>query len=334
MRKMRILRRVVLVVFTVFLASILMPGIGIGQEKYPSKTITVVLGLAPGGATDLSIRALAKTAEKVLKQPVVVTNKPGAGTAISMHYVKNSLPDGYTLGVATTGGILGPHLKETPYDFFEDFTHLTQFSVLPGGVVVHSDSPYKTLRDLFEYAKKNPGKLKYASTEHASLSHMHAEQMAFLNGFKWVHVPFAGDTPASAALLGKHVDAMVLGVVSWGPFVKSGKFRLLAVQQETRFKEFPDAPTITECGYKSYTYAPLTANYGVLAPKGLPSDVKETLLSAFREAWKDPEFQGVLEKLSIMPTYREGEDWIRFLKAWDKESVSVMKEMGVKLYKE
>jgi len=332
MRKMRILRSVILIVSTACIISILTTVFAIGQDRYPSKPIALVVGLAAGGATDLSARALGKVLERILNQPVIVANKPGASGVISFQYIKNSLADGYTLAVSTTGGLLITHLKEVPYEFFSDFTHLIQISVLPAGLAVNSDSPWKTLKEFVEYAQKNPGKVKYASTEYASMGHILSEQMALQNGFKWVHVPFPGDTPAATALLGKHVDAMVLGTVAWGPFVKAGRFRLLAVHTEKRIKEFPDVPTFTEAGCKLVN--PVTANYGIMAPKGLPSDVKEILLSALRQAWKDEEFQGALEKLSIMPVYREGEDLVRFLREWEKETVSVMKQIGLKIIKE
>lgn len=334
MRKMRIARSLIYMVFNIFFVSIFMTVFAIGQEKYPSKPITLVVGFAAGGALDVSSRAYGKAIEKILKQPVIIINKPGAGTSIQLHYVKTSLPDGYTLGVLATGGIVGEHLREVPYELFKDFTHLNQFVSFPTGIAVHSDSPWKTLKEFVEYAQKNPGKLKYASTEPGSASMMLGEQLALHNGFKWVHVSFPGDGVAAPALLGKHVDALVLTPLGWGPFAKAGKFRVLGVFVDNRLKEFPDIPTVKELGFKYYENASVIAIYGILAPKGLPMNVQEILQPALREAWKDSEFQEILEKNSLMPVYQEGEEWIRHIKDWVKEAVSVMKKIGLKIIKE
>jgi len=305
----------------------------LGQE-YPSKPVTLVVGFAAGGATDISSRAYGKALEKEFKQPVVVMNKPGAGTSLQLHFIKTSAPDGYTIGVLGTGGIAGPHLREVPYDLFKDFFHLNEFVTFPTGVAVNADAPWKTLKELISYAQNNPGKLKYASTEPGSSSMMLGEQLAIHNGFKWVHVSFPGDSAAATALLGKHVDAIVLTPLGWGPFAKAGKFRVLGVFLDQRLKQFPDVPTVKELGFKYFENAAMTAIYGILAPQGLPANVQGKLQSALREAWKDPEFQKVVENNSLVPVYKEGEEWIRTIKDWDKEAVSVMKKANLKIIKE
>jgi len=300
------------------------------QEKYPNKPINLLVGFAAGGATDISARALGKAMEKITSQPVAVVNKPGGGTSIQLHSVKTSPPDGYTLGVLATGGIVGPHLRDVPYELFKDFTHLCQFVAFPTGIAVHVDAPWKTLKEFVEYAQKNPGKLKYASTEPGSSSMMLAEQFAAINQFKWVHVSHPGDSAAATSLLGKHVDALVLTPLGWGPFAKAGKFRVLGVFVEQRLKEFPNVPTVKEQGFKYYENAAITAIYGILAPKGIPDAVHQALLPVLRKAWQDPEFQTVVEKNSLIPVYREGEEWVQYVKDWDKEAVRVMKQIGMK----
>ena len=196
-------RKVFWVVSVLLTSLAITPVWALGQE-FPSKPVTLVVGFAAGGATDISARAYGKALEKEFKQPVVVMNKPGAGTSLQLHFVKTSAPDGYTIGVLGTGGIAGPHLREVPYDLFKDFIHLNEFVAFPTGVAVNSDAPWKTLKELISYAQENPGKLKYASTEPGSSSMMLGEQLAIHNGFKWVHVSFPGDSA--------HVDAVLLDV--------------------------------------------------------------------------------------------------------------------------
>ena len=317
------------------LSIVLLAGFSAGAEdKYPTKPVTLLVGFAAGGATDLSARGLGKAMEKVLGQPVIVVNKPGGGTSIQLHSVKTSPPDGYTIGVLATGGIVGPHLREVPYDLFKDFAHLCQFVAFPTGIAVHVDSPWKTLKEFVEFAQKNPGKLKYASTEPGSSSMMLGEQFAVINQFKWVHVSHPGDSAAATSLLGKHVDALVLTPLGWGPFARAGKFRVLGVFVDQRLKEFPQIPTIKEQGFKYYENAAITAIYGILAPKGIPPQVYSTLLTTLRKAWQDPEFQEVVEKNSLIPVYKEGEEWVQYVKDWDKEAVRVMKQIGMKGVKE
>jgi len=324
MGKRRIRKSVVIMVLGIFITICISISFAMSAEKYPSKPISIVVGYAPGGATDLSSRAFAKSLEKILKQPVVVVNKPGAASAVQLQFVKNSPPDGYTLGTITTGAILNGLLKDTPYKVFEDFTHLNQYGEWLHGLVVHVDSPWKTLDEFVEYGRKNPGKLKYASMDKSTHIALMAAQFGMLNGIQWTLVVFPGDAPGVAACLGKHVDAAAVNVVGWAPFVKAGKLRALAVF-ESKFKEFPDIPQAIELGYK------YSANFrgfvGILGPKGLPSDIRETLMNASRKAWKDPEFQSTMDIIMLPAVYKEGDEWLRFLKEYEKEGLSIMKQI-------
>lgn len=324
---MKIGRNVIFMVFTVFIVLIFMTALATGQEKFPSKPITVVVGYAAGGATDLSARVFSKAFEKILKQPVIAVNKPGGGGAIALQFVKNSLADGYTLGTITTGAILGGHQREVPFKIFDDFTHLCQYGEWIVGIAVHIDSSWKTLEEFVEYARKNPGKIKYSTIEKGTHAGLLAAQFGILNGIDWVPVHFPGDPQCATALLGKHVDAVVSTPQAWESFVKAGKFRLLTIF-EKRFNEFHDVSTVIERGYKS---APkeFCGFVGLLAPKGLPVEVRATLLDAFRKAWKDSEFQKAMDEMMLPATYKEGDEWIHTLKEYDKIGFSIMKQVGL-----
>jgi tripartite-type tricarboxylate transporter receptor subunit TctC len=300
------------------------------QEKYPSKPITWTVGYAAGGVSDVCTRAFAKAAEKTLKQPIVVVNKPGAASSIQLQSLKNSPPDGYTIGTLTIGGILNTHLRETPYDSFNDFVHLSQIGNFLFGIAVHPDARWKNLKEFVEYARESPGKIKYGSFAPGSPATLVGESFAFYNGFKMQLISYDGDTLAATALMGKHIDAVVITYSGWGPLVKAGRLRLLGVFYDARWKEFPDAPTVKELGYN---YGGGFGTLSVLGPKNLPLDVKRTLLGAFREASKDPEFVTVMDRNACPITYKEGDDWTRYLMEVDKEAVTLMKQIGYNVIK-
>lgn len=301
------------------------------QKSYPTKPVTLTVGYAPGGAADVSARALAVAMEKIWGQPVMVVNKPGAATAIQMDFVKKAPADGYTLGVFVSGGLTATHLREVPYHFFDDFTHIAQYGSFIFGIAVHAESPWMSLKDLVEHAHKNPGKLRYGAVPAGTIGHLMAEQFALLNNVKWVHVPFSGDAEAGAALLGKHVEVIVTTYSGWGPYVKAGKVRALGVINDARLKEFQDVPTIKEAGFEDSGGFGLL---GIFGPKNLPLPVKEKILTTLRVAVKDPEFIKVMDIQCAPTAYREGEEWIAYLKDFDDDVVKLMKRLGLKVVRE
>jgi len=153
----------------IFIIVLLIPGLSGASEEYPTRQITLLIGYTPGGATDLPVRALADKAGKALGQPVICLNKPGGGTAIAMTALKNSPPDGYTIGVLSTASIIAPYiLAVPPYNTVKDFAPIMQFALYQFGLVVRADAPWKTFKEFFEYAKANPGKIKYGTAGAAS----------------------------------------------------------------------------------------------------------------------------------------------------------------------
>jgi tripartite-type tricarboxylate transporter receptor subunit TctC len=304
----------------------------IALETYPSKAVVLNVGYAAGGSCDLTTRAYAPVMEKIWGQPVVVANKPGASAAIMMEFIRHSSPDGYNLGVYATGALTGPHLKEVPYDFFKDYTHIAQLGDYDMGLLVNTSSPWKTAKELVEYGQKNPGKLRFSSSGGiGTSSHLLSEQFGFMNNFKWVHVPFDGDATATAALLGNHIDVSFQPLTSCAGQVKAGRLRLLLVFYENRSKDFPDVPTTKESGYKPYFYK--LGVYGICGPKNLPTPITEKILSTVKAASKDPNVMRIMEKQYLRPTFRGGEEWISYLKESDEEEVAAMKKIGLKVIK-
>jgi tripartite-type tricarboxylate transporter receptor subunit TctC len=286
-----------------------MPALSFAQS-YPTKPMNLLVGFAPGGTMDVSTRVLSMKAERSLGQPFLITNNGGGGGSVALGIVAREKPDGYYLaGCTSTGLIRIPQFRTVPYKL-EDFIPIMHFGAPQTGIVVKADSPFKTLKELVEYAKKNPGKVTYSSTGVGSPMHLAMEYIAKQEGIQWTHVPYPGSTPALTALLGGHVTVQS-GSTEWIPQVKAGEVRLLATHGEKRMKIFPGVPTFRELGYDFIN----ETVFMVAAPKGTPSPAVKKLEEAFHKAMDDPEFIQVMEKMEIEITYRNSEDTKKYLEA-------------------
>jgi tripartite-type tricarboxylate transporter receptor subunit TctC len=268
---------------------------------YPTKPINFILGYTPGSSPDVTIRALAEPAGKILGQPIVVLNKPGAATALSMAQIKNEKPDGYTIGSIVGSSILTPHLENVPYEVINDFTPIIKVVDNMMGLAVSADSQWKDLREFIDYAKANPGKIKYS--HFGTVNKMAMESFASEAGLKLVAVPQKGPKEGALALLGKHVDAFA-GGVDWAPYLASGDFRLIATFGPKRYSLYPNVPTFVDLGYKSWMASPS----GIVGPKGLPAPIVEKLHNAFKEAMKDPNFLRVVQNQTLEVAYKNPAD--------------------------
>jgi tripartite-type tricarboxylate transporter receptor subunit TctC len=291
-------------------------------QSYPTKPINVLVGFAPGGTMDISTRVLASKAEKFLGQPFIISNNGGGGGSVALGIVAKERPDGYYLaGCTSTGLIRIPQFRPVPYKL-EDFVPIMHFGAPQTGLVVKADSPWKTLKELVEYAKKNPGKVSYSSTGVGSPMHLAMEYVAKQEGIQWTHVPYPGSTPALTALMGGHVTAQS-GSTEWIPQVKAGEVRLLATHGEKRMKIFPDVPTFLELGYDFIN----ETVFMVAAPKGTPSPIVKKLEEALHKAIDDPEFIQMMERMEIEITYRNSEDTKKYL----EEAYSRLGKMIIEL---
>lgn len=277
-------------------------------EDYPTKPVNILVGFAPGDSIDVSARAVASKAEQYLGQPLIVSNRSGGVGAVVAGIIAKAKPDGYNLGCITTVTFTRALQFDTvPYKL-QDFVPIMHYGLAQTGIIVAKDSPWKTFRELVEYAKKNPGKIKYGTLGAWSLPHISMELVAMKEGIQWTHIPFQGGAPAITALLGGHVA--VAGVGSqFVPFVKEGSARLLATQGEKRMKKFPDIPTFRELGYDFIN----DAAFLFAAPKGTPLPIVKRLDEAFRKAMDDPEFIRIMESLEVAIGYRNSEDTRLFL---------------------
>jgi tripartite-type tricarboxylate transporter receptor subunit TctC len=293
--------------------------------QYPTKPITLIVGYAVGGITDVSARALCGSATKFLGQPIVVMNKPGGGSAVSIAFLKNEKPDGYSLATLSPGAIISAHVRKLPYDVTKDFTPILAYAENFSGVVVRADSPWKTFKELHDYAKDNPGKIKYSTPGVATIHHLAMERMGLQEGIKWVHIPYQGGQPAVTGLLGGHVD-VAASSPEWIPHVKAGRLRLLATYSGTRFPKFPEAPTWMELGYN----IAVKITTSVIGPKGIPGPIVDKLHGALKTGLDDPNFKKTLDGYDMTVYYRNPTELAREISEFSDQWGKIIRELGLK----
>jgi tripartite-type tricarboxylate transporter receptor subunit TctC len=294
-------------------------------SDYPTKPINLLIGYAAGGSTDLTTRALAAEAAKTLKQPIICSNQVGASGSLVLGRVKGEKNDGYTIYNAPTANFCRiPHLQAVPYDPLKDFTFIMQYGLYQYGIVVGADAPWKTLEELLDYAKKNPNKIKYATSGLGSGQHLVMEFLAKKYGIKWDHVPFAGGTQAVAALLGGHVQ-VVSQTPEWKEHVLAGKLRLLVVCTDQRMHAFPNVPTLIEKGIKFSVHSGLA----IMGPVGMPPAVVEKLQNAFAEAMKSKVFLESMDKFDLPPAYLGSDALTKLINRDYQETGELIKGLGI-----
>jgi tripartite-type tricarboxylate transporter receptor subunit TctC len=300
-------RRLLAVVFGCLLSITLVSSLW-GQSDYPTKPINLLISFAPGGVMDISTRAIAAKAEKFLGQPFVISNNGGGGGSVAAGIIAKQKPDGYNLLSCTTTTLIRiPQYRTVPYSH-HDFVPIMQHASTESGVAVRADSPFNTLKDLVEFAKKNPGKVTYSTLGVGSPMHLSMEYIAKQEGITWTHVPYTGSMPSVMALLGGHVTATSAST-EWKPFVLEGRLRLLATHGEKRMKIFPNVPTLKELGYDFYN----DTTFVVVAPKGTPMPIVKKLEDAFHKAFADQEYLDTLAKIDHVPAFRNSEETTKFL---------------------
>jgi tripartite-type tricarboxylate transporter receptor subunit TctC len=280
-------------------AALALAGAAAAQSDFPTRTITMLVGFAPGGATDTAARIIAKKMSENIGQSVIVENKPGAGGNIAHQFVANAAPDGYTILLGSVGPLsVAPHImKNLPYDPLKDLAPLTMAVTFPNVLVVHAGVPAKNLAEYIALARQKEGGLDYASTGVGSASHLAGELFNQRAGVKVVHIPYKGGGPAMTDLLGGRVGAYYSTPSTAGPHIATGKLRALAVTGAARTPFMPDVPTIAESGFPGFEasnwYAFVTSskvsapildklNAELVKALGAP-DVKEQLAKHFLE---------------------------------------------------
>ncbi len=267
------------------------------ESKYPNRPIQIVVPYQPG-FTDVVLRIFTDRWQEALGQTMPFIYKPGAAGAVGASFVAKAKPDGYTLVASTNAPVLlTPTTKELDYTS-EDFAPICRLTKTPVMFTVKTDSPWKTLKELVEEAKKNPGKVTYATSGIFGTSHFPVEMFVKLAKINMTHVPCAGDGPAATALLGGGVNMVSCTVTAVVPHIRSGALRPIGVFAKERLKDYPDCPTFSELGYPIVQYVWV----GILGPKGLPEQVVKTIHTTGRKIVENNKsiIEDRLGKMSLM----------------------------------
>ena len=269
-------------------------------DGYPAKPIRLVVPFPAGGATDLFARTLSQKMGEKLGTTLVVDNKPGAGGAIGSDQAAKAAPDGYTLLLATTSThAVGPAITaRLPYDTVRDFTPIAHVGDAPSIMLVPNTSPAKTVREWIDFAKKNPGKLNYASSGNGTIVQLTAELFKSQAGVFVTHIPYKGTALAIPDLISGKVDVLFDSLPTGMPHVRDGRLRALGVTSLKRSPLAPELPAIADVlpGFESNTW------FGLYGPKGLPPELVARINSAANQALADPEVRDKLSRLGIEPT--------------------------------
>lgn len=298
------------------LASLTMPVLllgpaGVQAQTFPSKPIVWVVPYPPGGITDTTSRIVAKRMGEELGQSVVVDNRPGASGMIGTEQVKRAAPDGYTVLYGTQGtmaALVTLQKKIIRYQPLVDFVPVHALFTSPPVVAVSSDRPYKTLKDLTEFAARNPGKLNYGSAGIGTNTHLSVEIFQTVTGTKMTHVAYKGSAAAINDLLGGAIDLVFDYAIAINPHVRSGKMRALATTGKTRLPSLPDVPTVIELGLPAAESASWS---GIFVPAGTPPDVVQRLSKALAVALADPAIVNPIEQNGSVPLRGLSEDKFR-----------------------
>jgi tripartite-type tricarboxylate transporter receptor subunit TctC len=299
-------------------AAIALPAFG---QAFPSRPIKLICPWPAGGSTDAVMRALAESAGKQLGQQVIIENKAGASGMLGPNELTKAPPDGYTLSQLTIGVARLPHMMKMQFDPLKDFTYIACLTGYTFGIVVRADSPIKSIKDLVDYAKANPGKFTFGSTGNGTTPHLAVEEFALKAGIKLQHIPFKGNADGMQALLGGHVMSHS-DATGWGPHVDAGTCRLLATYGSKRTKKWANVPTLNELGFDTISDSP----FGIGGPAGMEEAVRTKLHDAFKKTLEDPAVLASFEKYDQSVIYMNSADYAKWIaEQYQKEKVMIEK---------
>lgn len=321
-----ITRRVAVATVCAGLVSLVLPAAA--EEKYPTRPLTLMVGFAPGGGTDIIARLLAPKLSELLGQPVVVENRSGASGTIAAAAVARAKPDGYTMLMGhVSSNAMVPAVMSVTYDPLRAFTPVTLVGTVPQVVVVPVSSPAKTLQDLITLSKTEGQKINYASSGVGTQQHLAAELFKQATGAQMVHVPYKGSGQAINDLVSGVVDVNFDTVPTVLPHIKAGTLRPLAVTTPQRIAALPDVPTVAETGVTGYD---VSTWYMVMGPAGLPQPIVKAWGDAVRAALQDPAIRQRLTDLSTEITVSTPEEAAQVLSADVAKWAGVVKAAGIK----
>ena len=307
-----------------------MPVTGVAQDAYPMKPVRIVVPYPPGGASDVTARLLAQKLSEFWGQQVVVDNRPGANGIVALEHVAKQPADGYVLLMANLGpNAINPAVySKLPYDPVKDFTAITLTTMVPQVLVASPQLEQKTLKEVIEFARANPGKLSYGNGGNGSANHLGVELMASLAGVSFTPIPYKGDAPAMVDTMSGLLAMTLPTVVAASPHIKSGKLRALAVSTKTRVAALPEVPTMQEAGVAGYESSSWG---GIMGPGGMPVAVVNKVHADVTRALRLPDIQEKLGGLGATVLAQGPAEFAAFLQAEIRKWDGVAKRANIKL---
>jgi tripartite-type tricarboxylate transporter receptor subunit TctC len=300
-------------------------------QNYPTHTITLINPYSAGGPADLLARTVGDGVAAALGQPVVVENKVGAGTAIAATYVAHAKPDGYTLFIGgSPSHIIAPAImKGAKYEGIKDFTFIAMVGNVPNVLVVPSQRPYHSVKDLVATAKAADGKMNFASVGQGSLPELLGLKLQQVGGFKLIHVPYGGAAPATTDLLAGRIDLAFLNLPPLLPHIQAGTLRALAIANEKRSEALPNLATMSELGYPDFD---MSTWYGISAPAGTPRDVVDKLYGAITQALKTPDAKAKLAKAGAEMFLKGPDEYAAYVQQDAKRMLALIDAAGLRAH--
>ena len=297
-------------------------------QNYPAKPITLVVPYPAGGANDMLGRLIGQKLGEGLGQTVVVENKGGAGTLIGATAVAKAAPDGYTLLVGGfASNSVSPLLFKADYDPIKDFEPIGMFGTAPTVVITHLNSPYKTMKDVVDAAKKKPGEVMYGSSGNGSPLHMSGEMFTAQAGVTMTHVPYKGGSAHILDLIGGRLDVIFDTSTNSTSLIKGNKVRPIAVSSKTRLPDFPDVPTLTEAGYPDFS---VNGWYALYAPAKTPAPIVEKLSLELQKVLKLPEVIEKLRGVGVTPGTGKADELAKYAPAELEKYRKLIKDANIK----
>jgi tripartite-type tricarboxylate transporter receptor subunit TctC len=294
------------------------------SAAFPNKPIKLLIAFPAGGPTDITMRALADNASKILGQTVVIENKPGAGGTLPAQQLQTSPADGYTVAQIPLGVFRLPYTTKLTWDPVTDISYVLNVTGYAFGLVVPTDSPLRTWTHFVGWAKANPGKLSYGSTGTLTSPHLTMELIAQKLGLELLHVPYKGSADLMQSILGGQIMAAA-DSTGFAPQVAAGKLRVLNTWGEQRLEKFPDAPTLKELGLDLVQNSP----FGIGAPKGTPAPVVKRLHDAFKQAMEQDSYKTALARYDMVPKYLSTAGYTQFAKETFAKEKALVEKLGL-----
>ena len=315
--------RVAMLLLAVFAANVF-------SQDYPNKPVRLVVGFPAGGISDVLARAIASPLSKQFGHPVIVENKPGAGTTIAGDFIVKSAPDGYNIWLQdiTTHAINNTLYPKLPYDSMKDFTFVAMVASTPLMLVVHPSTPASNVRELIQLLKSGPGKYSYGSSGNGTIVHLSAEMLKTAAGVEVLHVPYKGSNPATQAILGGEVTFVFSTMPPAISNARAGKLRALAVTTPKRVSAAPEVPTMVEAGVANFE---IVLYSGILGPKGMDRAVVRKLNAEFAKAVKSPEMTQVWQNIGADPIVMTPEEFEAATAREIAKLAPIVKASGAKL---